>query len=123
MVSYCDLPVANTVMVILQIMYMKMFPVNGLVSKFLSFQKITMCAFIVIGSSSKFCHGFTIILFSIDPTFYQIYNHFRITVKVFLHLIIFCCIFAFKSTCVFFCYCIIAYENFFYHMVSICLTH
>ena len=42
--------------------------------------------FIVIGSSTKFCHGTTIALLFANPKFYQIYHHFRITAQAFLCL-------------------------------------
>ena len=48
MVYYCDLPVTNPVMVFLQIMFVITFLVRGLVSQFLFFLKIKMCAFIVL---------------------------------------------------------------------------
>ena len=74
--------------------------------QFLSFSKITMCAFIVIafiviGSSAKFCHGSTFVLLFANTTFYQIYHHLNITIKFFLHLINFVWIYTFKSTCIF----------------------
>ena len=101
MVYYCDLPVINPVIVILQIMLVKTFLVAGLVWQYLFFPKIMMRAFMVVSSSTKFCHGTTIILLSTNPTFYQIYYHFRITVKVFLYLVNFVWMFTFKSTCIF----------------------
>ena len=101
MVYYCDLPVTNPVMVILQMIFVKTFLVTGLVWQYLLFSKITICAFIVIGSSTKFYHGTTIALHSASPTFYQIYHHFRITVKVFPYLINYVWMFTFKSTCIF----------------------
>ena len=83
MVYYCDLPVTNPVMIILQITFVKTFLVTGLVRQYWFFPKITIRAIIVVSSSAKFYHGTTIALFSSNPTFYQIYHHFRITVKVF----------------------------------------
>ena len=70
--------------------------IAGLIWQYLFFPKITMRAFIVVSSSTKFCHGTTIILLSANPTFYQIYYHFRITVKVFLYLINFVWMFTLK---------------------------
>ena len=64
MVYYCDLQVTNPVMTILQIMFVKTFLVTSLVWHLLFFAKITMCAFIVIGSSTKFCHGTNIVILS-----------------------------------------------------------
>ena len=84
-VSACSIIVTNPVRVILQIMFLKTFLAVGFVWQFLLFPKITMCAFIVLGSSAKFCHSTTIVLLSTIPTFYQIYHHFRITVEVFLY--------------------------------------
>ena len=102
MVYYCDLLVTNPVMVILQIIFMKTFLVTGLLWQYLFFPKITMCAFIVIGSGTKFCHGTTIALHSANSTFYQIYHHFRITVTVFPYSINCVWMFTFKSTCIFY---------------------
>ena len=73
--------------------------VTGLVWQLLFFPKITMCAFIVIGSSTKCCHGSTIALLSANPTFDQIYHHLRIRPNSFLYLINFVWMFTFKSTC------------------------
>ena len=53
-------------------------------------------AFIVVSSTTKFCHGTTIILLFANPAFYQIYYHFRITVKVFTYLINFVWMFTFR---------------------------
>ena len=75
--------------------------VTGLVWQLLSFPKITMCAFIVSGSSAKFCHGSTFVLLSANTIFYQIYHRLRITVKFLLYLINLFWIFTFKSTCIF----------------------
>ena len=72
MVYERDLPVTNPVMVILQIMFVKAFLVTGLVWQYLLFPKITMRAFIVASSSTKFCHGTTIVLLFANRTFYQI---------------------------------------------------
>ena len=58
-------------------------------------------AFIVVSSSATFFHGTTIILLFANPKFYQIYYHFRITVKVFIYLINFVWMFTFKSICIF----------------------
>ena len=96
MVYYCDLLVTNPVMVILQIMFVMTFLVTGLVWQFLSFPKITMCAFIVIGSSAKCCHDSTFVLLFVNTTFYQIYHHLKITVKFFLYLMNFVWIFPLK---------------------------
>ena len=104
MVYYCDLPVTNPVMVFLQIMFVIMLLVTGLVWQFLFFPKITMCAFIVIGSSTKYCRGSTILLLSANPAFYQIYHHLRITLNFFLYLINFVLMFTFKNTCIFYVY-------------------
>ena len=101
MVYYCDLLVTTPVMIILHIMFVMAFLVKGLVGQFSSFSKITMCAFIVIGSSAKFCHGSTFVLLSVNTTFYHIYHHLRITVKFFLFLIKSVSIYSCKSTCIF----------------------
>ena len=101
MVYYCDHLVIHPVMVILQTMFAMVFLVTGLVWQFLSIPKITMCAFIVIDSGAKFCHGSTFVLLSANTTFYQIYHHLKITVKFFLYLINFVWVFTFKSTCIF----------------------
>ena len=76
----------------------------GLVWQFLFFPEITMCAFIVIGSSTKFCRGSTIVLLSANPTLYQIYHHLRITLNFFLYLINLVLMYTFKSTCIFHVY-------------------
>ena len=68
MVYYCGLPLTNLVMVILYACFYR----------------------------TKFSHGTTFALLSADPTFYQRYHHFRITVKVFLYLINFVWMFTFK---------------------------
>ena len=47
------------------------------------FLKITMLAFIVVSSSTKFCHGPTIVFLSSNPTFYQIYHHLELQLKFF----------------------------------------
>ena len=60
-----------------------------------------MCAPIVVSSSTKLCHGITTVLLTTDPTFYEIYHHFRITVKVFLYLTNFTLMFTFESTYIF----------------------
>ena len=96
MVYYCDHLVIHPVMVILQTMFAMVFLVTGLVWQFLSIPKITMCAFIVIDSGAKFCHGSTFVLLSANTTFYQIYHHLRITVKFFLYLMNFVWIFPLK---------------------------
>ena len=75
MVYYCDLPVTNPVMVILQIMFVMTFLVTSLVW--------------------QFCHGCNFVLLSANTTFYQIYHHLWITVKFFLYLINFVWIFTF----------------------------
>ena len=80
---------------------MKTFLVTGLAWQYLLFTKITMRAFIVVSSSSKFCHGTTIVLLSANPAFHQIHHHFRITVKIFLYLINFVWMFTFKIACSF----------------------
>ena len=69
--------------------------------QFLFFPKIMICGFIVTGSSTNFCHGNTIVLLFRNPAFYQIYQHFRITVEVFLYLIHFVWKITFKSICIF----------------------
>ena len=74
-------------MVILQIMFVETFLVTGLVKQYLFFPKIAMRVFIVVSSSTKFYHGTTIVLFSANSIFYQMYDDFRTTVKVFLYLI------------------------------------
>ena len=74
-------------MAILRIMFVKTFLVTGLVWQYLFFPEITMRVFIVISSSTTFCHGTTIAFLSANSTLYQIYHHFRNTVKVFLYLI------------------------------------
>ena len=104
MVCYCDLPVTNPVMIFLQIMFAIKLLVMGLVWQFLFFPEITMCAFIVIGSSTKFCRGSTIVLLSANPTLYQIYHHLRITLNFFLYLINLVLMYTFKSTCIFHVY-------------------
>ena len=63
----------------------------------LFFPKIAMRTFIVVSSGTKFCHGAIIVLLSANPTFYHICQYFRITIKVFLYLIHFVWMFAFKS--------------------------
>ena len=55
-----------------------------------------MRAFIFVSSSPKFSHDTTIVFLSANPTFYQIYYHFRVTVKVFLYLINFIWMFTLK---------------------------
>ena len=42
---------------------------------------------VCIGSSTKRCQGNTNVLLFTNPKSYQIYHHFRITVKVFLYLV------------------------------------
>ena len=85
----------------LEIMLVKTCLVTGLLWQFLFFPKIMICGFIVIGSSTNFCHGNTIVLLFRNPAFYQIYQHFRITVEVFLYLIHFVWKITFKSICIF----------------------
>ena len=104
MVYYCDLLLTNPVMVFLQIMFVMTLLVMGLIWQFLFFPKTTMWAFIVIGSSTKFCCSSTIVLLSANPTFYQIYHNLRITLNFFLYLINFVLMFTFKSTCIFHVY-------------------
>ena len=119
MVYYWDLPVTNLVVVFLQIMFI-MLLVTGLVWQFFFFLKIRMCAFTVIGSSTKCCHGSTIVLLSVNPTFYQIYHHLRITPNFFfIWSTSFECLLS--KVLVFFIF-IIDKEVFFHHMVHICLT-
>ena len=75
---YCNLPVANSFMVNPKIM---------IVTTFSLFSKIPMYDFIVIDSSTKLCYGTTTALLNANSTFYQIYDLFRITVKIFFYLI------------------------------------
>ena len=102
MVFYWDFPVRNPIMVILQIMFVKIFLVTGLVWQCLFFSKITMRASIVASSSTKVCHGIAIVLLFAKPEFYQIYSYFRITIKAFLYLINFFWMFFFLKVIVFF---------------------
>ena len=119
MVYYCHLPVTNPVMVILQIMFIKAFLVTGLVWHYLFLPIIRMRAFIVVSSSTTFCQGTTMILLSANPTFYQIYYYFRITVKFDkLRLNVY-----FYKYLFFSCYCVIDREVFFHCMVGVCLPH
>ena len=95
MVYYCDLPVTNLVMVIQQIMFVKAFAGSGLdLTVFVFSKKYDLCFD---------SHGLrtTTVLLSSNSTFYQVYHHFRITVKVFFYLINCVWMFTFKSNCIF----------------------
>ena len=67
-------------MVTLKVMFVKTFLVKCLFWQFLFFSEIVIYTFINISSSTKLCHGTDIVLLPANPTFYQIYHHFRITV-------------------------------------------
>ena len=77
------------------------FLIVHLVWSFLFFSKIALCGFVVIWSNMNLGHDTTIVLLTTNSVFYQIYNHFTITIKIFLYLKNFIEMFTFESVCIF----------------------